>query len=67
MAQLALADPQARALGGRQVRNVLQRQIRTLASWMAQNGHIEASHVRASFDGLELRASIDGSPDEPVT
>jgi energy-coupling factor transporter ATP-binding protein EcfA2 len=62
MARLALADPSARALGGRQVRNVIQRQIRSLASWMAHHDHLAASHVAVHFEGTDLYASIDGAP-----
>src|SRR5690606_20046351 len=66
MARLALADPAQRALGGRQVRNVVQQQLRRLASWLASNGHADAAAVRLEFDGMAMLASVDGGPLVPV-
>lgn len=67
MARLELADPKSRALGGRHVRNVVQQRLRSLASWLAANGHVDAKTVRVAFDGLTMLATVDGGAPTPVS
>jgi len=62
MVRKALEDPSERALGGRQVRNVLRSRMADLTAWLAANGHTEAGEVRVDFDGDRMFASVDGAP-----
>jgi ATP-dependent Clp protease ATP-binding subunit ClpA len=61
-----LADPAVRALGGRQIRNVLQRALRDLAAWIATEGHGCAEQVTVHFDDRTMVASVDGGPEAAV-
>jgi len=65
-AQRQMADPLLRALGGRQVRNVVQQWLRRLSSWLATSGNGRASTVRVWFEGSTLMAAADGRPSEVV-
>jgi AAA domain (Cdc48 subfamily) len=66
LARTAMAEPDQRALGGRQIRNLFLREIRRLAVWLAVNNHSEASVVRVHFDGQKMFASVDSAPSLPV-
>ncbi len=60
-----LRDPALRALGGRQVRNAVQRRLWRLGSWLGRNGHASADRVVVSFDSEgRARVAVDGG--EPV-
>jgi hypothetical protein len=61
-----LEAPEARALGGRQVRNVVEQRFKTLATWLSMNGHVDANHVRVWFDGPAMVAVVDDEPSEIV-
>lgn len=66
MARAELADPTQRALGGRQVRNVVQRHLRRLASWLGEQDALTADHVAVRFDGTTMLAAVDGGAFLPV-
>lgn len=65
MARAVLADPTQRVLGGRQVRNVFQRRLRELATWLAR-GHADATTVCIHFAAKSMFASVDGREAERV-
>ncbi len=49
----------ARALGGRQVRNILQARFRELASWLVLADSACAERVEVRFDGAEMVVALD--------
>lgn len=59
--QRTLADPALRALGGRQVRNIMQTNLRSLATWLAMNGHYGAERIDLEFDNDgSMLVAVDG-------
>ncbi|MDP1793818.1 MAG: AAA family ATPase [Acidimicrobiales bacterium] len=66
MARSILADPDQSSLGGRQVRNVLQRHLRQLAVWLATGDRAAAEVVHVRFADDAMFASVDGGAEELV-
>ena len=62
MVRAELAKPECRALGARQVRNVLVDRLRRATAWIALNGHVEADRVRISFDDDDTFVAVDDGP-----
>ena len=67
MVHRAMTDPRQRALGGRQIRNILRDRAHQAARWIAIGGHDDAGEVRIFFDGADrLFAAVDGASPAPV-
>jgi ATP-dependent Clp protease ATP-binding subunit ClpA len=67
MVRSVMADPQQRALGGRQVRNILQTEMRRLTGWLAANGHARAGKVRVRYVDGVMAAEVDGAAPIPIS
>jgi DNA polymerase III delta prime subunit len=66
MAELVMADPDERVIGGRALRNAVQRDHQDLATWLATEAPTAAT-VRLTWEGRVALASADGGPFERVT
>jgi hypothetical protein len=61
-----LAEPGARALGGRMVRNAFDVLVKRIATWIVFEGHGDASEVTITIRNGDLFASVDGAPETRI-